>query len=419
VFLFLALKRLTSNTSVSFVFAALYAFGTNAWSNGALSMFQHGSALLFLCAALAALLAEKPAVSAFAGILLGFAVVSRPTTIAFALPLTVFGFRERRRSFPLFALLALVPAGLLYAYSTLYWGSWKALGQAQGGWGFDGAPAVSLPGLLVSPSRGLLIFTPFFVFAFARGFAVLFRRAGVSILRYLFIGCLLTIAIYAFWGAWWGGASFSYRLLTELSPALVMISADAWQTWIRPRPALRRLFGVAAGFSIFVQFLGAVAYPSAFNERIDEETGRLWDWKRSELPLDAAKLMRKLGLRRHDLGVRHLPPPPPAPEGWYDVPNNWDVFHGATVRGRGWAASADGIARVVVLLDGVDVGSATYGGFRLDVPHVKPYVSCASNCGYQFRIDGVPPGVHAIQTKFIGRHGGIAAPPTIHILVRK
>ncbi len=410
VFLFLALTRLTSDRSISFGFAALYAFGTNAWSNGALSMLQHGSALLFLCAALAALLAEKPAVSAFAGILLGFAVVSRPTTIAFALPLTVFAYRERRRGFPLFALLALVPASLLYAYSTMYWGSWKTLGQGQGGWGFDGVPGVSLPGLLVSPSRGLLIFTPFFLFAFAHGFVVLVRRAAPGILRYLFAGCLLTIGIYAFWGAWWGGASFSYRLLTELSPALVMLCADAWQAWIRPRPTLRRIFGVTAGFSILVQLLGAVSFPSAFNERIDRETARLWDWKRSELPLDAAKLMRKLGLRRHDLSVRHLPPPPPAPEGWYEEPNAGDVIRGSTVRGSGWAASADGIGRIAVLLDGRDVGSATYGQYRPAVRHVKPYVQCGDFCGFRYRIDGVPPGRHTIQTRFFGRQGGTGGP---------
>jgi hypothetical protein len=105
------------------------------------------------------------------------------------------------------------------------------------------------------------------------------------------------------------------------------------------------------------------------------------------------------------------------PIGWPDEPNNGDVIHGSTVRGNGWAASPDGIGRIAVLLDGRDVGSATYGGFRPDVPRAKPWVTCGSFCGWRYRIDGVPPGPHVIETRFYGRHGGTAAPPKIEIRV--
>ena len=416
--LFVALERLTKDRRLSFGFAILYAFGTNAWSNGALALFQHGPSLLFLCGSLALLCANDRLAVPWAGLFLGFAVVNRPTNIAFALPLAVFVLLERRRSFPAFALLAAIPAALLFAYSSSYWGTWKALGQGQGGWGFDGEPARTLPGLLVSPSRGILIFTPFFLFAFLHGFVLLARGGGSVLLKYLFSGCLLLLGIYSFWGAWWGGASFSYRLLTEMTPALVLITADGWRRWIGTTKARRTSFAVAAGFSVLVQFLGLREFPTAFNEQIDQETERLWNWKRSELVFDAAKAMHQMGFRKHELRLRH-PPPVPAPEGWYDEPNNFDVFRGSTVRGNGWAASADGIARVAVLLDGRDVGSASYGSFRPDVPRVKPYVSCGQLCGYRFRIDGVSPGRHTIETRYVGHKGGTAAPPKVSIWVRK
>ncbi|HKB72291.1 MAG TPA: hypothetical protein VKH46_15740, partial [Thermoanaerobaculia bacterium] len=159
-------------------------------------------------------------------------------------------------------------------------------------------------------------------------------------------------------------------------------------------------------------------FPTAFNEDIDRETDRLWDWKHSELVFSAANFLRHLHLRRHGLTVHHRPLPP-APEGWYDEPNNFDVIRGSTVRGNGWAASADGIARVAVFLDGRDVGSASYGSFRPDVPRVKPYVSCGQFCGYRFRIDGVSPGRHTIETRYMGHEGGTAAPPKVSIWVRK
>jgi hypothetical protein len=109
---------------------------------------------------------------------------------------------------------------------------------------------------------------------------------------------------------------------------------------------------------------------------------------------------------------------PTPPEGWYEEPSNGDVVPGPTIRGSGWAASPDGIARIAVILDGRDVGSAFYGLFRPAVHHVKPYVECGDFCGYGYRIDGVRPGSHTIQVRFFGRNGGSAAPPAVEIRVR-
>jgi hypothetical protein len=115
--------------------------------------------------------------------------------------------------------------------------------------------------------------------------------------------------------------------------------------------------------------------------------------------------------------LAHPIPAPVAPEGWCDEPNNGDRIRGSIVRGGGWAASADGIARIAVILDGKDIGSATLGGYRPDVRHVKPYVSCGDSCGYRYRIDGVPAGRHTIETRFVGRNGGTASPPAVEFWV--
>jgi hypothetical protein len=415
-FLFLALERLTDSRRQAMAFSALYAFGTNAWSNGAVSIMQHGPSLFFLTGALAALLARRNRLVPLAGLCLGFAVANRPTNLAFALPLALFVLLERRRSFPAFAALAAIPAALLFAYSETYWGSWRWLGQAQGGWGFDGDPGRTLPGLLVSPSRGLFVFTPFFVFAFLNGFLLFVRRGASVLLRCLFAGCLLLLGVYAFWGAWWGGESFSYRLLTEMSPALVLVTADGWRRWIGATALRRAAFAVAAGFSVVVQFLGVTGFPSKFNEGIDQETRRLWDWKRSELIFSGANFLRHVHLRKNELIVEHRPTPP-APEGWFEEPAEGDTIRGSTVRGSGWAACADGIARIEVLLDSHDVGSATYRQFRPAVRRVKPDVECGDFCGFRYRIDGVRPGRHTIQTRFFGRQGGTTSPPAVTIRV--
>jgi hypothetical protein len=360
VFLFHALRSLMSDPRLAVAFALLYAFGTNAWSNGAIALFQHGASLLFLSGAFACLASEDETKTPWAGLFLGLAVVNRPANLMFAIPLAVFVLRHRRASIWPFLVLAAIPGALLAIYSEIYWGSVRALGQGQGGWGFDGKPLRSLSGLLVSPSRGIMIFTPVFVFSLAYGFQILFRRQGEPLLRYLFGGALLTLALYSKWGAWWGGHSYSYRLLTELCPALILLLAACWRDWIRVRPLRRAAFYGAAAISILLQPLGVWAYPTKFNDEIDFETWRLWDWKRSEPVFGLTKELRRYGVPVREPEPVHAPPRPPQPEGWFFEPQKGAVFHGGTVRGSGWAASDDGVARVE-WLDGRNIGTATYG----------------------------------------------------------
>jgi hypothetical protein len=109
---------------------------------------------------------------------------------------------------------------------------------------------------------------------------------------------------------------------------------------------------------------------------------------------------------------------PIPPQGWYFDPQNGAVFHGSTVRGSGWAAAEDGMARIEVLLDGQNVGSATYGIRHPEVPMVLPRVPCREFCGYAYRIDHVAPGRHDLATRYVGNHGGTTTPPAVEIWVR-
>jgi hypothetical protein len=108
---------------------------------------------------------------------------------------------------------------------------------------------------------------------------------------------------------------------------------------------------------------------------------------------------------------------PIPPKGWFFEPTEGAVIHGSSIRGSGWAAAAEGMARIAVFLDGRDVGSATYGGYRPDVPSVKPYVSCKEFCGYSYRIDGVSAGRHTLGVRYFGKNGGSAGPPSVEVWV--
>ena len=85
-----------------------------------------------------------------------------------AAALALFVFRHERAAFPGFAVLAAIPAAMLTWYSWVYWGTPFALGESNHFGGFTAPePAVAALGLLLSPNRGLLVFSPIFIFSVA------------------------------------------------------------------------------------------------------------------------------------------------------------------------------------------------------------------------------------------------------------
>ncbi len=292
--MYLALSRICASVWNAIFFALLYAFATTTWSVTSRCLWQHGPSILFLSGAIALLLFKNKRWMAFSGLLLGLAVWNRPTNVVFAVPLAVYMLLNHRDRFVAFSLLALVPAMGMCVYSKIYWGSVMALGQGHrmGQWhgtqvtDFHGPLLEGLAGVLVSPSRGLLVFGPMFVFSFVYlGYACVSRRLD-PIYRYLAIGTLGHLYLFSKWSVWWGGHSFAYRMLIEMVPALVIFAAAAWDHGFLRNRWLRVVFTIFALLSLYMHFLGAYYYPAGFNftpNWIDLNTERLWWWQDTEI----------------------------------------------------------------------------------------------------------------------------------------
>ena len=405
LFLFFTLRQMSGDPRHAFWFALLYAFGTNAWSNGAVSLFQHGASLFFLTAAIACLVRPDGRAVPWAGLLLGLAVWNRPTNFVFAAVLTLYVVLHRRRSLLPFLALAAIPAALLAAYSHAYWGSVRALGLAQGGWGFDGNVATGLAGLLVSPSRGLFVFSPIFLFGAIEGVRRLRRRSDDPLLEYLFAAAVLLILLTSKWGNWWGGHSYSYRLLTEVSPAFILLAAAAWRGWIRDSGLARLLFLAAAAFSIVIQAFGVRVFPTRFNDDIDFEPARLWSWSEGELATGVRRV-----LARVDLGAREGIP------GWCDSPADHSVVHGALVV-DGWAQSPKGEVEVRVVLDAGRAVAVVDRYPRPDVAAALGRLGDTSRAGWRVSIPYVPggPAVHEVSVELRTPDGRVRRLPTLHV----
>ena len=85
-----------------------------------------------------------------------------------------------------------------------------------------------------------------------------------------------------------------------------------------PRRAVRWLFGLVFSYSVFIQALGALCWPSTWNRGQPPYYERLWDWRRTEIVtclsegprLDPAlrRLVRALGIAVPEPTLHAEPP---------------------------------------------------------------------------------------------------------------
>ena len=399
-FLFLALRKTGRSDSAAFGFALLYAFGTEVWSVAGKGLFQHGPSLFFLTLALWMLPVETPRAAAIAALSLGLAIGIRPTNVLIAAPLAFWELRSRPRGRAAFLILLALPVLLVGAHTATSWGVFT-LARNLTPAGFSGRPLDGLAGLLLSPARGLFVFSPFLLFAIPAGVAA-WRRSGSRFDRWLTVAAVLMLAAFSRWRIWWGGHSFGYRLLIEIVPLLVLLIAGFW-----PEIAARRwaagLFAVLAAASIFVQFLGARFYPSGFNEDIDREPERLWQIRDSEIARLTARFRGHSG-----------PAPPPAPQAGADdraIPGalDWprpDASVRGTLRVAGWARSPAGPVDVRILISPGGRAAPAARIPRPDVCAVLPALGDCSQAGFE-SVLGPPaePGERLLVVELRGPDG--------------
>jgi hypothetical protein len=301
VFLFLALERFCSTRLRAFGFAMLYAFGTCVWSVTSRGLWQHGPALLFLTISIWLIGKQNLRATAWCAFFLSLAVVTRPTNAVLVAPLAAFVLWSRPRDRVAFLAAGLVPLALESVYAWVYWGSPFSLAQANPipeAANFGGNPLVGLAGLLVSPSRGLFVFSPVFLVSLLALPGVVRRRREDPVPFCLAVGALALLLVDSKWTMWWGGHTFGYRLLIETLPALTVLLAIAWENDKLRRPSVRAALFVLAAWSIVVNFLGARFQPSGFNPLMENDRQLLWSVRRGEIAMSAEKALSELRIGR-------------------------------------------------------------------------------------------------------------------------
>ena len=149
-------------------------------------------------------------------------------------------------------------------------------------------PPPGLVGLLVSPSRGLFVFSPFLLLAVVgiwQAWRASRGEVASALVRESSLAAIASWVAYASVAYWWAGWSYGNRYLLDAIPLLTLCVAYAIDRGAL-NGRLRSTLAVAAlAWSALLQFGGslyAYTYWNGYNWNatppIDETPERLWDW---------------------------------------------------------------------------------------------------------------------------------------------
>jgi hypothetical protein len=438
VLMFLVLRR--DGTRWTLPLAIVFAFGTNTWMTSSQALWQHGSGELLI--ALSLLLVVAPATpirTALLGAVCVLMAANRPpdALIAGAIGLYILWsagrgalwspgrgavwspgrgavwshergavwnsgrsavssheggavWNRRRSALWLLAGAALPLAALLYF-------NLHFIGNLAGGYGtahqskFIRLSLSGIAGLLVSPAKGLLVFSPFLVFV-PLGLIQRLRSPGSRGLAVaLSLATAAQFIVYS-QADWRAGSSWGPRWLTDLLPILVWMLAP---TLVVLRPITRGLLILTMVVSVGVQTIGAFYYTGANDERIlagdPKSMGGAWDPHNipfiTELdhPRPPSEILCNTRVWIDRIGATHLP-------GIGDIPV---LENGAVI--EGWVLGCNSTPdQLLVLIDGVLIGSTKN---FLPRPDVNQAMHTLSPPGWRVSANtrGVSPGERVLQ----------------------
>ena len=284
--LLLLLKRITT-PAWAWCLTLVYALGTETWSISSQALWQHGPGQLAMIGALFSLACwsdNRASHTALwmCGACAAFAFVFRPTNIVL-LPALVFALLLAKATLAQHARFWTLPliGGVIVASYNLY-----VFHNISGGYAIRGLRSpfwTGLAGILFSPGRGLLIYTPVALFALCALWpgarAARHKYAPLFTASFMFV--ILDLILIAKWRIWWGGYCWGPRLLTELAPPLIVLMAIGTAVLDRPWP--RRAFAVISVYCVFIQAIGVFFYPKgrwdAGPPNINAAHDRVWDWR--------------------------------------------------------------------------------------------------------------------------------------------
>lgn len=280
MFFFCAFELSTLKTSA--VLAIVFAFGTSVWSTNSQGLWQQTPSVFLQLLGIWFLLrgyrkgAQAVAPGAF---FFSAATAARPNNAIAAVLFTLFVWIEFRPALWRWILWSIPPAVFFFAYNAIYNGSPLVFGYQEGVLQFTHLPQVNaLLGLFISPSRGLLIYSPFYLFA-PLGLWLAHREQKRTFYFFsasVYVIGLLLISMLEYWEGGWG---YGTRMLTDLLPYFTVMLIPVFQ---RLNRVSLTVFWAMAALAMVLQSFALWDYGTGWHWHWEDYKFDVWDWRENE-----------------------------------------------------------------------------------------------------------------------------------------
>lgn len=277
--------------------------GTSLWSTASRTLWQHGPSALLGAGALLALtvVLGRPdsrrrdvGAAVACGSLLALAYWVRPTNLVLALGVLAVVIVRRRSALGTIVASFVAVQALVLVANTVLVGEAVPPYFSSGRIGRHHELVEAVAANLVSPARGLLVFSPFLLGGLALLLPTRRKLLGADLSA---LGCMagavvvgILVAVAAYGEKWWAGHSFGPRFMSE---ALVVLGPMALVGIFGPRAGrpsgrlVRVTWMVAIVASVAAHAGGAWSGEAlCWNSTpvsIDDQPSRVWDWNDAQL----------------------------------------------------------------------------------------------------------------------------------------
>jgi len=363
VLMYLLLRRERIRWALPLTLA--FAFGTDTWMISSQALWQHGTAeILVVLALLLSVSRRTPWRMGLLGLVCALMAANRPPDVLIAAAFLAFVVWRDKRDAKWFVAGGAVPAVALLAFNVIVVGNLLGgyAGPVHAGQNFFHLDLLGPAGMLVSPGRGLLVFSPFLLLV-PLGLRLRLREPSTRRLAITLSAAVLAQLLVYSQTDWRAGGSWGPRYLVDVLPILIWMLAPAPQAL---RPVGRRVFAAAIVVAIGIQVIGAFWYTGTSDDRIfaDAPKSTAGTWKPANTPF-----------------IVELEHPPAAASLLCDARGHVERIGKTVIVGdgvvpqltpgaaiEGWALTCDRTpAQVIVLMDGIVVGATEHFTPRLDV----------------------------------------------------
>jgi len=277
----------------SLFIAVALGLGTGLWGTASQTLWQHETAVFGLMLAVFGLTRPGTPMALAIGIGLGLAASSRLQLLPAVCVLlaATTGLAGARAGIIAAALASLFVVPVMIA-NAQWFGT--VLGAApmlealhpavHATSGTFGLPFEGAAGLLLSPNRGLLIYSPV-VALLAFGFRPAMKEGWRTPVIACLAAAIAQFLLYASYSVWWAGHTYGPRYMLDVLPLLVPLAVVTASTMTGG--VWSSVAALALACSIAIAGVGAFCYPhgrwNSDPSDVDRTHERLWDWRDTQI----------------------------------------------------------------------------------------------------------------------------------------